>query len=66
MCILCDAKRKHSFDIVKIKKDDFDMIQLRDKFKAPSNKYAQSIFLDEDPQELFPAINEIAYNLSDE
>ena len=66
MCILCDAKRKHSFDTVKIKKDDFDMVQLRDKFKAPSNKYAQDILLDEDPKELFPAINEIAYNLSDE
>jgi hypothetical protein len=66
MCILCDAKRKHSFDVVKIKKEDFDMIQLRDKFKAPNSKYAQGILLDEDPKELFPAINEIAYNLSEE
>ena len=66
MCILCDAKRKHSFDTVKIKKEDFDMTQMRDKFKASSNKYAQSIFLDEDPKELFPAINEIAYNVSEE
>ena len=66
MCILCDAKRKHSFDTVKIKKEDFDMTQMRDKFKASSNKYAQNIFLDEDPKELFPAINEIAYNVSEE
>jgi len=66
MCILCDAKRKHSFDIVKIKKDDFDMTQLRDKFKAKSNKYAQQIFLSEDPKELFPAINEIGFNISEE
>jgi hypothetical protein len=66
MCILCDAKRKHSFDTVKIKKEDFDMTQMRDKFKASSNKYAQTIFLDEDPKELFPAINEIAYNVSEE
>jgi len=66
MCVLCDAKRKHSFDIIKIKKEDFDMTQLRDKFKAPSNKYAQEIFLTEDPKELFPAINEIGYNISEE
>ena len=66
MCVLCDAKRKHSFDIIKIKPADFDMTQMKDKFKAPSNTYAQSIFLPEDPKELFPAINEIAFNISEE
>jgi len=66
MCVLCDAKRKHSFDIVKIKKDDFNMTQLHDKFKAPSNKYAQEIFLNEDPKELFPAVNEIGFSLSED
>lgn len=66
MCVLCDAKRKHSFDTVKIKKEDFDMTQLRDKFKAPNNTYAQEVFLPEDPKELFPAINEFAYNISED
>jgi hypothetical protein len=66
MCVLCDAKRKHSFDTIKIKQDDFDMTQLRDKFKATSNKYAQEVFLDEDPKELFPAVNEIGFNVSEE
>jgi len=66
MCVLCDAKRKHSFDSIKIKKEDFDMTQLRDKFKASSNKYAQEVFLDEDPKELFPAINEIGFSVSEE
>jgi hypothetical protein len=66
MCILCDAKRKHSFDNTKINKSDFDMIQLRDKFKAPSNTFAQEVFKEGDPKELFPAINEIAYNISEE
>ena len=64
MCILCDAKRKHSYNIIKIKKEEFDMVELRDKFKALTNKFAEDIFSEEDPNELFPAINEIAFNIS--
>ena len=66
MCVLCDAKRKHSFDSIKIKKNDFDVTQITDKLKAPHVKYAEDVFLKEDPKELYVAINELAYNISED
>jgi hypothetical protein len=64
MCILCDAKRKHGFDVIKIRKDDFDMTQIADRLKAPSICYAKDVYLTEDPKELFVAMNELAFNVS--
>lgn len=64
MCVLCDAKRRHSFDNVKIKNTDLNILTIKDKFKALSTEYGAEIFNTEDPKELFPFINEMAYSVS--
>jgi hypothetical protein len=64
MCVLCDSKRRHSFDNVKIKPEDLNMLSVKDKFKAPSTEYGEEIFTTEDPKELFPFVNELAYSVT--
>ena len=64
MCILCDAKRRHSFDNVKIKQQDLNIVSVKDKFKAPSTEYGEEVFTTEDPKELFPFVNELAYSVT--
>lgn len=64
MCILCDAKRRHTLNDIKISKKDFDMSQMTERFKAPNITYSKEVFLEGDPTELFVAINELSYHLS--
>jgi hypothetical protein len=66
ICVLCDAKRMHSFDNMKVKKTDFDLTILKDRLKAPNVTYAEEVFMHKDPRELYVALNELAYNISDE
>lgn len=66
MCVLCEAKKSHCYAEVKVKKEDFDLTQMTERFKAPNVKYVEDLFLKDDPKELFIAANEFAYNLSEE
>jgi len=61
MCILCFSQKKHSFDSIKIDKDEFDITQISYKLRADSLAYITPIFMSEDPKECFIAGNELAY-----
>ena len=62
---LCISRKKHCFQPVIInKKEDFNMTTMATKLNAPNVKYGEEILLDEDPKELYIAINELAFNIS--
>ena len=61
------SNKKHSFEAIKINRvEEFDMTQMTERLKAPDITYAEGIFKKEDPKELYIAINEFAYNISNE
>ena len=56
------AKEQHTQ--IKIDKNtEYDLLELSDKFKAPSIEYVKKIYLENDPKELYIPINELIYNL---
>ena len=56
--------KKSSFDIPKIKDSEFMATNISNKLKADNVRFAQSVFRKEDPNELFIAINELAWNIT--
>jgi len=67
ICVLCQSRKKHSFEPVKILKEtEFDMTHMASRLKAPSIEYAKHIFKPDDPKELYIAINEFSYHISQE
>jgi hypothetical protein len=66
ICILCESKKGHSYAEIKMKKEDFDMTERVERFKAPNVDYGKDCYKPEDPKDLFIAINELCYNLSHE
>lgn len=66
ICVLCNSNKKHSFQGIKVNKEEFDLMSMSHKLKAPSIQYIQQVYKKEDPKELFIPFNEFAYHISDD
>lgn len=65
--VLCLSTKKNKLELIKLEKQgEFDITNLSSKLKAPSTKYALEIIQEDDPKELFIAVNELGYNVSKE
>ena len=65
ICIISSSPKKNALETIKINRvEEFDMTLIHDRLKAPSVHFAEPIFLEKDPKELWIAINEFAYHLS--
>lgn len=65
ICILCNSNKKPIFNTLPNKDFIFNISELSNKLKAPSVEYSSIVFLKNDPNELFIAINELAYHISE-
>lgn len=61
--VLCLSNKKPGLEAIKIKTDEFGTTQLTNKFKAPNINYAYLVFRENDPKEIFIAINELIYQI---
>ena len=64
ICVLCLSKKKNTLDNIKIDKNDFNITKITYKLTADTINYAHRIFQEEDPKELFIALNEFAWNIT--
>jgi hypothetical protein len=65
--ILAISNKKNSFEHIKInREEEFDITQMAENLIAPNMTYVQDIFKKDDPKELFIAVNEFAYNISND
>ena len=62
--IFCVTSKKHKLEEVKMNPEYFDMTNITNKLHAPDISYASIVFKEDDPKEVFVAINELSYTLS--
>lgn len=67
VCVLALSPKKLFLQTVKINKDeDFDIIKMQDRLKAPNTSFSDYIFKEEDSKELNIPVNELSYCLKNE
>jgi hypothetical protein len=65
ICILCYSNKKHTYQQIKLNKnEEFDITNISSKFKAPNVNFIQPIYKDDDPKELYIPVNELIYSLT--
>ena len=61
LCVLCTSSKKHSYEPITVKQEDFILTNLSEKLKAPHMYYLGELFSQGDPKEFFIPLNEFAY-----
>ena len=63
--ILCTSKKKHAFEnFGKPKSYIFEINGLKNKLQAPTVDFCKDIFSDNDPKDIYIALNEFSYHIS--
>jgi hypothetical protein len=65
ICILCYSNKKQTLQQIKLNKlEEYDLINLSARFKAPNVSFVEKIFKHDDPTELLIPVNELIYNIT--
>lgn len=63
--LLCTSRKRGRLEYVKVDKDnDFDILKLSSRMKAPTAEFSNGVVLGGDPTEIGVAINEFCYHIS--
>ena len=54
---MCLSRKKNSFDVPKIPQEEYNILRISYKLEADSLEYAKNVFHNEDPKEMFIALN---------
>lgn len=63
VCIICQSKKKNSFDVPKLGENEYNITKMSHRLIAENINLGNKIFKKEDPKELFVAINEFYWNI---
>lgn len=64
--IICKSNSKTCLHEINVKVDDLNLEIISKKFQAPNFSYLTNVFQEGDPREIYMALNEFAYHISDD